>query len=303
MSNSTLIRVAAMLLSTVIFLAMAPIAAQASGETKIQVSVTFDAIKEFVKAVGGDLVDVSAIIPPGADPHNFEPKAQDLIRIGEARLFVYNGLGMEPWVDEAVQAAANESLMLLDASVGADALEDPDPEAVKEHGLYDPHLWLSLKGAKLECGNIRDALIQIDPSNKSAYESNYDAFAAKLDALYDEYRPKFDSTTRKGIVIGHAAYGYLCREFGLEQNSVEDMFAEGEPNAQQMIEIIEYCKAKGVTTVFAETNVSPDVSRALAKEVGAIVYTIYTIESPEDGKDYLERMEYNLSNLYESLID
>ena len=93
----------------------------------------------------------------------------------------------------------------------------------------------------------------------------------------------------------------MCRDFGLTQNSVEDVFAEGEPSAQQLTELVKYCKSNSVTTVFSEEMVSPEVSETLAGEVGAKVETIYTVESAEDGKTYLERMEENLSKIYDSL--
>lgn len=122
-------------------------------------------------------------------------------------------------------------------------------------------------------------------------------------SLYNEYSKKFASVEKKSFVTGHAAFAYLCRDFGLSQNSVEDVFAEGEPTAKQLSQLVDYCKSNNVTTVFAEEMASPEVSEALAKEVGAKVETIYTIESAEDGKTYLERMQDNLSEIYSSLSE
>ena len=87
----------------------------------------------------------------------------------------------------------------------------------------------------------------------------------------------------------------------MEQNSVEDVFAEGEPNAAQLAKLIEYVKENNITTIFAEEMASPEVSKTLAKEVGAKVETIYTIESNEDNKTYLERMDENLTKIAASL--
>lgn len=275
--------------------------ASAQDTGKLQVSVTFDAMKEFVEAIGQDKVEISTIIPAGTEPHDFEPKAQDLVGLSTAQVFVYNGLGMEAWVDEAVGAANNVNLVTVEASKGADAIENADPGEIEEHGQYDPHLWISLKGAELEVKNIKDGLVQADPANQDFYETNYDDFIVQLESLYNEYNDKFQPVEKKSFVTGHAAFGYLCRDFGLEQNSVEDVFAEGEPTAQQLSELVEYCKANHVTTIFAEEMASPDVSQTLAKEVNAKVETIYTIESAEDGMTYLERMQDNLTKIYESL--
>lgn len=275
--------------------------AENNGESKIKVSVTFDAMKEFVAAVGKDKVEISTIIPAGTEPHDFEPKAQDLAGLNTARVFVYSGLGMEAWTEEAIKAADNAKLIAVEASKGADAIKNTDPEEIEEHGQYDPHIWLSLKGAELQVKNIKDALVNADPSNKDYYEKNCNDFISQLEKLYNEYNEKFQSADKKSFVTGHAAFGYLCRDFGLEQNSVEDTFAEGEPSAQQLTELVEYCRENKVTTIFAEEMASPDVSKTLANEVGAKAETIHTIESSEDDMTYLERMTDNLSKIYDSL--
>lgn len=268
---------------------------------KVKVSVTFNAMKEFVAAVGKDKVEIATIIPDGTEPHDFEPKAQDLAGLSTAKIFVYSGLGMEKWAEEAVKAADNTDLITVEASKGADAIKNTDEGEIEEHGQYDPHIWLSLKGAELEVTNIKDALVQADPSNKDYYETNYKDFVSQLESLYNEYNEKFQSVAKKSFVTGHAAFGYLCRDFGLEQNSVEDTFAEGEPSAQQLAELVKYCKENKVTTIFAEEMASPDVSNTLANEVGAKVETIYTIESNEDNLTYLERVTDNLVEIYDSL--
>jgi zinc transport system substrate-binding protein len=278
----------------------------------LKVSVTFDAIREFVLAVGGDKVEVSTIIPTGSEVHGFEPKAQDLVALGSAQIFVYNGLGMETWVDQAVAAVNNPALIVVDASTGAELIErseeneeehEDESEEEHDHGKYDPHLWLSPSGALVEAANIRDALVAADPENAAYYEANYAAFAAELEALITQYQAKIEPLVKRSFVTGHAAFGYLCRDFGLSQNSVQDVFAEGEPSAQQLAELVEYCRENDVTTIFAEELASPEVSATLASEVGAKVETIYTMESAEDDLTYLERMQINLEKIVASLAE
>jgi len=271
------------------------------GNTTIQVSVSFDAMREFVYAVGKDNVSILTIVPTGIEPHDFEPKAKDLVALGEADIFIYNGLGMESWVQEAIDSANNPNLIVVEASSGADLISNSAYEEHSEYGQFDPHIWLSLKDAEVEVTNIKNALIEADSENKEFYESNAADFIAQLHILFDEYSEKFSSVPSKSFVTGHAAFGYLCRDFGLEQNSVEDIFAEGEPTAQQLIELVEYCKVNSVKTVFAEEMASPEISQTLANELGAKIETLYTIESAEDGLSYLERMSDNLSKIYSSL--
>lgn len=289
------------LLAAVALAACGSAQTSAQADDQLAVTVTFDAIKEFAEAVGGDQVAVSVIIPTGTEPHDFEPKAQDLVGLSSADVFIYNGLGMETWVDDAVSAANNEKLVVVDASTGADAIVNTDEGEIAEHGQYDPHLWLSIKGAETEITNIKDAFVAADPDNKDYYETNCADYIAQLETLFNEYSAKFATVEKKSFVTGHAAFGYLCRDFGLTQNSVEDVFAEGEPSAQQLAELVEYCKQNGVTTIFAEEMASPEISQTLANEVGASVKTIYTMESAENDLSYLERMTDNLSEIYESL--
>jgi zinc transport system substrate-binding protein len=268
---------------------------------KVKVSVSFDAMRQFVEAVGGDKVEVSVIIPDGTEPHEFEPKADDLSGLHEARVFVYNGLGMEPWADKAVQAADNDKLIAVKASEGVEPIKNKDAAEIEEHGADDPHCWLSLSAAKIEVTNIKDALVKADPDNKDYYEKNCADYVAKLDKLQQDYKAKFQAVPHKDFVTGHAAFAYFCRDFGLQQNSVEDVFAEGEPNAAQLSQLVDYCRMHQVHTIFAEDMASPEVSKTLAQEVKAEVKTIYTIESHEDDKDYLTRVQENMDKIYDSL--
>ena len=211
------------------------------------------------------------------------------------------GIGVASGENRAIEAAKNDKLVTVVATNGVEAIKNTDPEEIKEHGAEDPHAWLSLKDAKIEVKNIKDALVKADPANKDYYEKNYTEYVGKLDAMIKKYEEQFAKAPHKNFVTGHAAFAYLSRDFGLEQNSVEDVFAEGEPNAAQLAKLIEYVKENNITTIFAEEMASPEVSKTLAKEVGAKVETIYTIESKEDDKTYLQRMDENLAKIAESL--
>lgn len=274
-------------------------AAQPKG--KLTVYVSFNAIKEFVKAVGGDRVEVTAMVPDGMEAHDFEPKAMDIAGLGKAMLFVFNGYGMENWAETAVNAAGNKSLIVVDSSKGVDPIAITGDNELKERGKYDPHIWLSLNSAQTQAKNIKDALIKADAESKDYYEKNYASFASQLESLYNEYKEKFKSLPKKDFVTGHAAFAYLCRDFGLNQKSVEDVFAEGEPSAQKLAALVDFCRKNKVTTIFAEEMASPEVSKTLARDLGAKVETIHTIESADNSKSYIERMRENIQKIYDSL--
>ena len=233
---------------------------------KIQVVTSFNAMAEFTKAIGGDKVEVSTIIPDGVEPHDFELKPENMKQLATAQVFVYNGFGMEPWAQQAIEAAKNDKLVTVVATKGVEAIKNTDPEEIKEHGAEDPHAWLSLKDAKIEVKNIKDALVKADPANKDYYEKNYTEYVGKLDAMIKKYEEQFAKAPHKNFVTGHAAFAYLSRDFGLEQNSVEDVFAEGEPNAAQLAKLIEYVKENNITTIFAEEMASPEVSKLWQKK-------------------------------------
>ena len=271
-----------------------------SDQSKLQVVVSFNPLKEFVQAIGKDKVEVKTVVPEGSEPHEFEPKIKDMENISKANLFVYTGFGMETWVDKTLTAIDNKNLVVVDSSIGVSPMKN-EGEKVKEYGQYDPHIWLSLREAKIQTKNIKEALVKADPKNKDFYEKNFQEFSGELDKLYNEYKVKFDAVTNKNFVTSHAAFGYLCRDFGLKQNSVEGVFAGGEPTPQKLKEIIDFSKKNKIKVVFMEELASARVSETLAKDSGAKVQKIYTIESNEGNKTYIESMKENLSNIYNSL--
>lgn len=267
-------------------------------KSKLQVVVSFNAMREFAQAIGKDKVEITTVVPNGTEPHDFEPKARDIEELSNADVFVYNGLGMESWADKALQIIDNKKLIVVEASKGINTISSG---VTNDSGSYDPHVWISLKGAETESKNIKNALVKADPSDKKYYEKNYTEFYNSLEKLFNEYNKKFINASSKNFVTGHAAFAYFCRDFGLKQNSVEGVFAEGEPSAVKLKELIDNCKINKIKTIFVEDMVSPRVSETLASEVGAKAVKIYTVESKEDNKNYLQTMEGNLERIYDSL--
>ena len=273
----------------------------AAAQGKIVAAASFNAMAEFTRAVGGDHVCVETLIPGGTEPHDFTPTVRTVEALKKADLLILNGFGMEPWGEKTAAAAANDHLTIVTASAGASPVKLTDPEEVKEHGANDPHLWLSLSGASLEAKNIAAALAKRDPKHAQTYEQNAERFAADLDVLKKQFIKDTADAKRRAFVTGHAAFGYLARDFGLEQKSIEDLFAEGEPTMKTLAELAKYCRKNNVKTVFAEELVSPAASKTLAEEAGAKVVAIYTMESNESGLSYLERMKRNLTEIAKSL--
>lgn len=261
---------------------------------KLNIIVSIYPLKEFTEKIGGDKVEVTCLVPDNMEPHDYEPKTKDFEKLAKSNAFIYNGLGMENWVDSVNEAIKDKGVTIVDSSSGV--------EVRKEDDAVDPHIWLSLKNAEIQSENIKNTLIQLDEKNKDYYEKNYDKFINELENLYNEYKPKFDILSKKNFITGHAAFGYLCRDFGLTQRSVENLFAEGEPTPKQLEDLVNFCKENNIKTVFSESLASPKVSETLAKEVQAEVVPILTLEAKEDDKNYIEAMKYNLDEIYRCLV-
>ncbi|GAA0718046.1 metal ABC transporter substrate-binding protein [Clostridium malenominatum] len=280
------------------------VSTEKNDSSKINVVVTFNPLRELAEYIGGEKINISTIIPDGTEAHDFELKAKDLANIKNSNIFIYNGFDMENWVDKILDTMDGKTIV-VEASKGAEPImvvesEHHEDEDDHNHGQYDPHTWLGVTTALVQANNIKDALIKADSANKEYYEENFQKFKKDADALLSEYREKFDSLKNKSFVTSHAAFGYFCRDFGLKQNSVEGVFAEGEPTPKKMAELIDYCKKNNIRAIFVEENISTKVSETLAKEVGAEVKVIHTLESKGD-KNYIESMRENLEIVYENL--
>ena len=269
--------------------------AQNSNDDKLNIIVSIYPLKEFADKIGGDKVEVTCLVPDNMEPHDYEPKTKDFQEVIKSKAFIYNGLGMETWVDQVNETIKDKSVTIVDSSTGV--------EVRKEEDAVDPHIWLSLKSAEIQSENIKNTLVKLDEKNKDYYEENYKKFKEELESVYNEYKPKFDTLNKKNFITGHAAFGYLCRDFGLTQKSVENLFAEGEPTAKQLEELVNFCKENNIKTVFSESLASPKVSETLAKEVKAKVVPILTLEAKEGGKNYIEAMRYNLDEIYRCLSE
>lgn len=289
-------------------------------EEKIKVMASFYPLYDFAVKIGGDRAEVINMVPSGTEPHDWEPGVTEIRNLEEADLFIYNGAGMEHWVDTVLAGLENRKLISVEASKGvslreghshekehpAEAGHGHAEEEGHDHGLWDPHVWLDPENAKTEMKNIRDAFIKADPDYKETYETNYVTYAARLDELDEEYRSSLSTLPDKDIVVSHEAFGYLCDAYGLNQVGVEGLSPDSEPDPARMAEVIDFVKAHNVKYIFFEELVSPKVAKAIAKETGAEVLVLNPLEGLSDeemkaGADYFSVMKENLKQLRTAL--
>lgn len=301
-----------------------------TSEEKIRVATTIKAVESLVKAVGKDKVEIEKVVPDGTEIHEFEPKAQDILKLSNAKMFIYNGDELETWADKAVESVKNKNLKVVELAKGLDKLDvkendildddkdhDHDDDHKKEkksedkdekkeghhhhHDGKDPHTWLSLKNAKKYVEKIKESLIEVDSKNKEFYEKNAKQVTEEIDKLYNEYSEKFAKSTKKNFVIGHPALAYLANEFGLKQLSVEDVFGEGTPTIAKMKALVEYCKKHNVKGILTESTANKDVINTVSRETGAKVLPVYIMEDPAESLEYVEAMKRNLETIYGNL--
>ncbi|PKK40591.1 Zinc ABC transporter, periplasmic-binding protein ZnuA [Clostridiaceae bacterium JG1575] len=172
----------------------------------------------------------------------------------------------------------------------------------------DPHAWISLPHAKIYAERIRDALIQLVPAQKAAYEKNYAEFIQKVDALDAKYREKFKTVSLRHFVVPHEAYAYLSRDYGLTQYPLQGLTSMEEPSLRTIKDAIAFCKEHGITTVFYEYGGGRKGADTIAAEIHGQALPLSTMEfiAPEQKKKnqhYLDLMEMNLENIYKSLTE
>lgn len=270
---------------------------------KLTVYTSFYPMYDLTKKVGGDKINLKNLIPAGTEPHDWEPTPGDMGNLEKADVLIYNGAGMETWIDKVLKSIDNEKLVTVEASKGLKLLDNPDKN---ENLTYDPHVWLNPMLAKQEMEAIKNALVSADPLNKEYYEKNYNDNAQKLDQLDQEYKKTIGVLSKKDIVVAHQAFGYLCSAYGLNQVAIEGLAADSEPSPARMAEIVNFVKEKQLKYIFFEELVSPKVAQTIAQETGATATVLNPLEGLSEadqqaGKDYFSVMRDNLEVLKKAL--
>jgi len=175
-----------------------------------------------------------------------------------------------------------------------------------DHPDIDPHVWVSPKSALKMADNILAAFLAVDPEGREYYEARHAGLAERLRGLDERYARELAGLPRKDIVVSHAAFGYLCRDYGLNQVALMGLAPDAEPRAQDLLAIKRLVEERGVKAVFFEELVSDRLARVLAREAGVEALPLNPLEglTPEQekaGENYLTLMERNLENLKRAL--
>jgi zinc transport system substrate-binding protein len=256
---------------------------------------SFFPIGEFVKKIGGNLIDSSLMIPVGLEPHDYEPTITQMQNVSSADVLVYNGLGMENWIDK--MSVPHK----IDASSGLKVLYSD-----KNNKTIDPHVWLDPVLAKKEVENIRDGLIKIDPKNRDYYMNNTLHFLNNLDGIDREVKTDLLSCKKKDFISFHNAFSYFAKQYGLNQHSIFGT-PEAEVTPQHLAEIINTAKSLHLNVIYSEELIDPRYASVVAQEIpNGKVLVLSPIEGltkseQASGIGYLDKMQQNIRNLMEGL--
>ncbi|WP_048601829.1 metal ABC transporter solute-binding protein, Zn/Mn family [Rubeoparvulum massiliense] len=312
---------------------------------KVQVYTTLFALTSFAEQIGGEYVEVHAVIPPGAEAHGYEPTMKEMVEMEKADLFIYNGGGFETWVERLLGSINTSNMLIVESVAEMDLMEGghahgdeegtheedhgteegtheeethegdehgdgeathdehgEDKHDAHDHGPFDPHVWLDPLLAMEQAKQVKDALIQVDPTHQGDYEKNYDALVQEIEAIHHQYETTIATAMQKKFVVSHAAFGYLAERYGLEQVSIRGISPDHEPTPNELVEIVKTVKEAGIKAILVEEFVSKKSAEVLANETGATVMTINTIgnitaEQAEKHVTYQDLMLENLEAL------
>jgi zinc transport system substrate-binding protein len=272
---------------------------------QLAVVAAFYPLQFATEQIGGGHLAVSSLTKPGAEPHDVELTPRDVATVSKARLVVYEK-GLQGAVDKAVESQGGDRGLDVSPAARLDLLFQPavgaPAQAAGENasGTTDPHFWLDPQRYSDVAKAIERRLSSVDPANRADYEKNAKAFEDKLTTLGKDFTAGLATCRRKEIVTSHAAFGYLAERFGLRQIAINGLSPGQEPKAAELAAVSAYAKARGVTTIYAETLASPAIAQTVASETGAHMATLDPIEGLTDksaGKDYFEVMRSNLRAL------
>ncbi|HSK98867.1 MAG TPA: metal ABC transporter substrate-binding protein [Rubrobacteraceae bacterium] len=295
-------------------------------------SATISVIEDLVAEVGGDRVEVSSIVPAGADVHTFQPSPSDAREISESEVVFQNGLGLEEWMGDLIESAGDENQTVVALAEGLEPLgadehgeeahgeehddehvdeEEYDSEAehragdVHEHAEGNPHLWLDVHNAERYVEGIREALAEADPGGAEEYGANAEEYLAELEELdaYIEGQVRSIPEENRKLVTFHDAFPYFAEAYGLELVDVIIQNPEAEPSGREAARLVTKIEEERVPAIFTEPQFNQGLAETIAAEADIEVYALYSdslVDDPE-ADSYVNMMRTNIDRVKEGL--
>jgi zinc transport system substrate-binding protein len=271
-----------------------------SADGKPSIVASFYPLEEFSRNVAGPDAEVTSVVSPGVEPHDYEPTPRDILRIQKAGLFVMNGAGIDPWAEKLRPELEKNGVKVIVMSEHVNLLPLGSGTGV------DPHFWLDPVIANQETAVLREALVGIDPVNAGAYRVNAERYGASLRMLDRKYVMTLQSCRKTEIITSHDALRYLGKRYGFTPLSITGLSPEEEPSPKRIAELATFAKKENMRYILFETLTSPKIAETLANEVGATALVFNPVEGltqaeRASGETYLSVMTDNLANLAKAM--
>ncbi|WP_155592653.1 metal ABC transporter solute-binding protein, Zn/Mn family [Lysinibacillus cavernae] len=316
-------------------------AQKSDDKDKLTVYTTVYPLSYFAERIGGDSVEVSSIYPAGANEHTFEPTQKDMMKLADADIFFYVGLGLEGFVENAKKTLANEDVTMmatadqvsdekLAVSTGhvhaeeeheADGHDDHDHAATEEahdhedeehghddheHGDIDPHVWLSPTISQDLALAIKNTLVEKMPAQESTFNTNYEELVKELQDLDTDFKAMTDKAQNKTFFVSHAAFGYIAGQYGLTQVPIAGLNSQNEPSQKELTKIVDKANELHIHFILFEQNVSSKLAEVIQKEVGAeslVLHNLSVLTADDEKNDetYFTLMQKNIQTLEKAL--
>ena len=281
-----------------VFIAGASTAMAAEPPRRTKVVASFSILADLARNVGGDAVDVSALVGPNADAHVFEPRPVDARRLAEADLVLINGLGFEGWIERLVRASGYRGPVVV-VSQGITPLR-------AGRGL-DPHAWQDLANTRRYVLNLRDALVRLRPAQAGYFESNAAAYLDRLASLDARVRRAFEAVApeRRRVITSHEAFGYFAAAYGLSFLSAQGSNTDAEASAADVARLIDQIRRQRATAVFVENISDARLIERIVREAGASVggrlYSDALSAPGTEADTYLKMFAHNANTIAAAL--
>lgn len=282
-----------------------------SAGADVEILASFYPLQYVAERVGGHHVRVDNLTPPAADPHDLELSPVQARAISEVDLVIHQS-GLQPAVDEGIEARSPEHV--VDAAAFADlsgtddhdAQDAQDAQDDHDHGQIDPHFWLDPSRMAALGKTVADELAVVDPEHADDYAAGAAQFGRSMEVLDQEFADGLAACEGATLVTSHAAFGYLASRYSLDQVGIASFNPEEDPSPARLREVRDVAEAAGVSTIFTETLVSPEVAETLANDLGLETATLDPLEglsqhALDSGDDYESVMRQNLVALTDGL--
>ena len=267
-------------------------AVQESSQEAFSVTVSIPPQKYFLERIGGKRVNVNVMVPPGGNPHTYEPTPQQMKALSQSKAYFSIGVDFEKAWLERFQSA-NPDLRMVNTVENIEVIRIPANAQNDDGSEIDTHIWTSPEMVKQISQSIYKSLAEIDPQNESVYRKNLEDFLFEIEGLQENIRQTLPTTGNRSFLVFHPAWGYFAQEFGLEQIAVE--VGGQEPSPSELAGVIQQAAAKNIKVIFVQPSINPLTAQTIAQEIGAKVLVIDPLA--EDWPDNLQRVAQTFADV------